>query len=249
MSIETEEDLEALKRVGAIVAETIREMRKAVQPGVRTSDLDDLGRQVMERHGARPAPTLLYKFPGATCISVNEQAAHGVPGNYQLKSGDLINIDVSAELDGYFADAGASFPVGDTDRLKQRLCQATKAALREAMDAVQAGQPINRVGRAIELSAKAQKFRVIRELCGHGVGRHLHEEPTNILNYYEPQDRRRFSEGQVLTIEPFLTTAAVGTRLRQAPDGWTLCVPRGHVVAQFEHTLVVTKDKPIVLTA
>jgi methionyl aminopeptidase len=246
MSIETEADLIALKKIGQIVANCLQTMGKALEPGITTRELDEIGRKFLELHGARSAPRLTYNFPGTTCISVNEEAAHGIPGDKILRASDLVNIDVSAELDGYFADTGGSFIIPPESDLKKNLCLATKRALKAAMKEAQAGKFINAIGRAIELEARRSRLTVIENLGSHGVGRALHEEPGFIPSYYDPKDRRVLKEGQVITIEPFLSTGA--REVFDTGDGWTLATHKKHLTAQYEHTMVITKGHPLIMT-
>jgi methionyl aminopeptidase len=246
MSIDGQDDIDGLKRAGAAVAEARDTMGRHVAPGVSTRELDAIGREVLRRHGARSAPQLAYRFPGTTCISVNDELAHGIPSDRRLQEGDLVNVDVSVELDGYWADSGSSFAVGQVTPRLRRLLGATRGALDDAMAEVTAGAPLRSIGRAVERRAKLAGFRVVRDLCGHGVGRHIHE-PPNVPNTFDARSRAVLHEGLVITIEPFLTTGA--TTIVEAEDGWTLCTPDGSVGAQFEHTLIVTRGAPIVVTA
>lgn len=251
MSIEGQEDVEGLMRVGAIVAEArdamARQLQAASSERMTTADLDAIGRDVLLKHGARSAPGLAYDFPGITCISVNDAVAHGIPSaDHVIVEGDLVNIDVSAELDGYWADSGASFAVGNVDSRKRLLLSTTKHALNDAMQEATAGAPIRNIGRAVQRRARRHGFFVIGDLCGHGVGRNIHEPPS-VPNTYSAFDRQRLHEGLVITIEPFLTTRA--TTVLEDDDGWTLRTPDGSLGAQFEHTLIITRGKPIVVTA
>jgi methionyl aminopeptidase len=246
MSIDGRHDIEGLQRIGAIVAEARDVMGAAVAAGINTAELDAIGKEILDRHGARSAPQLAYGFPGTTCISVNDDVAHGIPSSQRvLRDGDLVNIDVSAELDGYWADTGASFPVGEVSVQASALLQATRQALEDAMEHARAGAPMCNIGRAVERRAKRCGFRVIRNLCGHGVGRYIHEEPQ-VPNTFQPRNRTPLQEGWVITIEPFLTTRA--TMAVTADDGWTLRTPDGSRGAQFEHTMIITRDRPIVVT-
>jgi methionyl aminopeptidase len=246
MSIEGPDDLEMLRRIGAIVARARDAMLAEVRAGVTTAELDEVGRDVLVANGARSAPQLAYGFPGWTCISVNDELAHGIPSPSKvLREGDLVNVDVSAELDGYWADTGASAPVGTVAPKLRQLLWSTREAQAEAMAVARAGQPLNQIGAVIERKAKKHGFKVVRTLGGHGVGRHIHE-PPHVSNVFEKRDKTVLWEGLVLTIEPFLTTRAID--VVEADDGWTLRTPDGSVGAQFEHTFVVTKDRPIVLT-
>jgi len=246
MTIETQDDIVALQRIGKIVSMTLQHMLDAAEPGMTTRELDRLGERLLEEHGARSAPKLTYDFPGYTCISINEEAAHGIPGDRVIRAGDVLNVDVSAELGGYFADTGGTVVVPPTTAQKTRLCHATRAALAEAMKGARAGQPINRIGAAIERTAKAYGFKVIENLGSHGVGRALHEEPEHIAGYFDPSDTRLLHEGMVITIEPFLSTKS--RIVDEMSDGWTLVGARGNLSAQYEHTMIITKGAPIVVT-
>lgn len=246
MSISDERDVAGLKRIGAVVAAARDAMGAHVAPGVTTAELDAIGKEILERHGARSAPQLAYGFPAATCISVNDRLAHGIPSpTCVLQAGDLVNIDVSAELDGYWADTGASFPVGTVSEQASALLRATRLALEDGMAKARAGEPLRNIGRAVERRAKQCGFQVIRNLCGHGVGRYIHEEPS-VPNTFERLDRTVLRAGLVITIEPFLTTGA--TMAVEDADGWTLRSSDGSRGAQFEHTLIVTGGRPIVVT-
>ncbi len=246
MSIDSEEDLKKLAAIGKIVAIVRDEMLKHVKPGISTKELDDIGKRILQSYGARSAPMCEYNFPGFTCISVNDEAAHGIPGAKVLKQGDSVNIDVSAELGGYFADTGATVVVDNADQLKSNLCECSKNALLKAIAKVKAGTPINRIGKAIYDEATSNGFKVIKNLAGHGIGRRLHEEPSHILNYFDKKDRKKLTYGLVLAVETFVSTGA--RYVIQGRDGWTLRTPDKSIVAQFEHTVIVTDNTPIILT-
>lgn len=246
MTIETQDDVVALKKIGRVVSLTLQRMLGAAEPGMTTRELDSIGERLLEEHGARSAPKLAYRFPGSTCISINEEAAHGIPGARVIRAGDVLNVDVSAELGGYFADTGGTTVVPPTTSQKTRLCHATRTALAEAMKCARAGQPINGIGAAIERTAKVYGFRVIENLGSHGVGRALHEEPEHIAGYFDPADKRILQEGMVITIEPFLSTKS--RIVNETGDGWTLAGARGNLSAQYEHTMIITKGAPIVVT-
>jgi methionyl aminopeptidase len=245
MTIETQQDLEKLRAVGRVVAEARRRMAGALRAGVTTGELDEIGRGCLEEFGARSAPEATYGFPGATCISVNDEAAHGVPSERVIADGDLVNIDVSAELDGYYADTGASFPVGNVDRRGLQLCRFGRRALAAALGQVRSGGRFRELGRAVDRVARGGGFSVVADLGGHGLGRGLHEAPE-FIPFGRSNDRRRFHKGLVVAIEPFLSDGATG--VWEESDGWTLRTRGGRRAVQFEHTVVVTDGKPIVLT-
>ncbi len=246
MSINSEKDLQGLRKIGRIVARCLRHMQSQLEPGITTLELDAIGGQFLAAHGARSAPILTYNFPGHTCISVNEEAAHGIPGPKVLKAGDLVNIDVSAELDGYFADTGGSAIIPPESKLHQRVCAAAKRALESALREARAGAPLNRIGYAIETEATKSGLTVIENLGSHGVGRALHEEPGFIAGYYDKQDKRILKKNQVITIEPFISSGA--REVVEKGDGWTLVTHPGVFTAQYEHTIVITEGMPLIMT-
>lgn len=247
MTIDSDRDLQGLLAAGKVVANCLVFMQEQARPGMTTAELDAVGAAYLKKHGAESAPIKAYAFPGATCISVNEEVAHGVPGRRVLRAGDLVNIDVSAYLDGYVGDTGGSFVLGApaTD-VQARLCDAARRARDEAIREVSAGRELRLIGRTVEQVARDAGFVVIRNLGSHGVGRSLHEDPQFIAGYEDRTDRRRFHEGMVLTVEPFLTNGK--TVAREGTDGWTLLNGRGTLSAQYEHTLIVTKGAPIITT-
>lgn len=221
-------------------------MLDAAKPGMTTRDLDLLGERLLDEHAARSAPKLTYDFPGSTCISINEEAAHGIPGDRVIRAGDVLNVDVSAELGGYFADTGGTIVIPPGTPKKTRLLHATRVALAEAMKSARAGQPISGIGAAIERTAKAHGFRVIENLASHGTGRALHEAPEQIAGYFDPSDTRILRDGMVITIEPFLSTKS--RTVSETADGWTLAGVSGNLSAQYEHTMIITKGAPIIVT-
>lgn len=246
MTIESQRDLDGVLAAGRVVASVRDAMLAAVEPGMTTAELDRLGAEMLDRFGAKSAPKVTYGFPGATCISINEEAAHGIPGERAIRAGDVVNVDVSAELNGYFADTGGTMVVPPVARIKARLCHATRAALENALAEARAGALINRIGTVIQATARSHGFEVIRNLAGHGIGRSLHEQPDGIVSYCDRLDTRRLRLGQVIAIEPFLSTRS--TQVTEAEDGWTLLGQPGNLSAQYEHTLIVTRGAPIVAT-
>ncbi|MBB6673963.1 type I methionyl aminopeptidase [Cohnella nanjingensis] len=247
MTVGSQNDIEGLKKIGKIVAWTIREMKRHARVGMTTKELDDIGGRLLKRHGAVPAPKATYQFPGNTCISINQEVAHGIPGNRIIQPGDLVNIDVSAKLGGYYADAGHSFPILPSHPSLSRLCNYTHATMMKVISSLHHGVKLNEIGRMMENEAAKGGYRVIQNLCSHGIGKSLHEAPKNILPVYDKHDKRVLKEGMVITIEPFLSTGA--DYVVERSDGWTLCVPDNSYVAQHEHTIIITKNQPIIVTA
>ena len=246
MIVSTQKDLEQLRHIGGIVARTLREMAAALEPGISTAELDAIGEAALAREGAVSAPMSSYNFPGATCISVNEEAAHGIPGSRLLRKGDLVNIDVSASKNGYFADTGASFAVGPVRRDLAQLLADGKRALDIGLQEVRAGAQIAAIGTAIGKFAEKRGYTLIRNLASHGIGRKLHEYPGEIATWPNKRDRRLLTKGLVLTVEPFLSMG--GTYASQAADGWTLISEPSAPCVQFEHTVVTSDRGPIILT-
>ena len=246
MTIGNEDELEKLKAAGALVARTLQAMGQALEPGITTRELDQIGRQMLELEGARSAPELTYNFPGATCISIAPDVAHGIPDDRAIKAGDLINIDVSAELDGFFGDTGASFAVPPVSRQVERLCRDGRRALWTGIRAVRTGGDLAAPGRQIDAFARKNGYSLVRNLASHGVGGALHEHPTEIPTWNERSERRKITEGLVFTLEPFLSLGA--DWVEETGDGWTLRPPGGEHTVQYEHTLVATRNGPVVLT-
>lgn len=245
MSVDDDAQFEALKKIGEIVANCLVWMKHSAKIGMTTAELDEIGAQFLREHGALSAPQTMYNFPGATCISVEHEGVHGVPGDQILQEGHLINIDVSAERDGFFADTGGSFVLGAASNQKNNLCVTTQKALKLALKNVTHKAPLNQMGKVVQNHAEKAGLTVVRNVGGHGVGRSLHEAPEFIANYYNRNDRRLFKENMVVAIEPILSTGAHA--LEDKGDGWTLHHPR-FFTAQFEHTVMVTKDRPYIFT-
>lgn len=247
MTSDTAQDLQGLRAAGKVVGYTIAEMKKSVVPGMTTAELDEVGARILKHFGAKSAPQVTYNFPGTTCISVNEEVAHGIPGTRVIQAGDLINIDVSAELNGYYGDAGVSFQLPPYNEKLVHLCRSTEETMMSVINHLRAGMKVNEIGRVMESEARKRGYKVVRNLCSHGIGKSLHEKPFEILPFYNPRVTTVLKEGQVITIEPFLSTGA--DFVEQQSDGWTLSVSDNSRVAQYEHTIVVTKGQPIILTS
>ncbi|MBY5352714.1 type I methionyl aminopeptidase [Rhizobium leguminosarum] len=246
MVIANDDELVKLKEIGRICANAIQVMAAAMEPGMTTLELDQIGRKVLQDSGARSAPEFCYQFPGATCISINEEIAHGIPGPRVIRAGDLINIDVSAEKDGFFADTGASFAMPPVKPKIERLCRDGKRALWVGLNQVKSGEPLAKIGTAVGAFAQKNRYTLVANLASHGVGRSLHEEPAELSTWPDPSEKRMMTEGLVFTVEPFLSLGA--TWAEGGDDAWTLYADPKAPTVQYEHTVVATRNGPVVLT-
>ena len=246
MTIRNEDDLQGIVRAGRVVRSALDVMRKAVSAGMTTKALDDLCAGEFERWGARSGPQLAYGFPGVSCISINEEAVHGIPSETRtIRDGDLVKLDVVAELDGYYADAAITVPVGNASQRRRKLAGCAQSALRDALKVARAGRPISEIGRAVQTEVERQGFSVMPELGGHGVGRAVHEEPF-VPNYDDPWNRQVLWTGLVIAVEPVISSGAGGSV--PSDDWWTIRTVDGSPSAHFEHTIVITRGDPIVVT-
>ncbi|MEX3481968.1 type I methionyl aminopeptidase [Staphylococcus hominis] len=247
MIVKTDEELQALKEIGYICAKVRDTMQEATKPGITTKELDNIAKELFEEHGAISAPIHDEKFPGQTCISVNEEVAHGIPGKRVIREGDLVNIDVSALKNGYYADTGISFVVGEADNpLKQKVCDVALEAFDAAMAKVKPGTKLSNIGKALHATARKNDLTVIKNLTGHGVGQSLHEAPSHVMNYYDPKDKTLLKEGVVIAVEPFISSKA--TFVTEGKNDWAFETKDKSFVAQIEHTVIVTKDGPMLTT-
>ena len=247
MSITREAEFIGMQKASEAVAYTLKEMRNYAQPGMSTRELDNYGAVILSDFGAKSAPFVTYGFPGCTCISVNNEFCHGIPSdNRILEEGDLVNIDVSAELNGFWSDNGGSFVLGGDIHGHQKLIDASKQILHKAIYNIKGGVRISDIGHLIETEAKKRGYKVIKNLTGHGIGKSLHEEPSEVANYRDRFNTTRFKKNSVLAIETFISTTSTYTETLN--DGWTMVGNKGGFMAQHEHTIVVTDGKPIILT-
>ncbi len=246
MSIRSHAQLEKLRAIGRIVRLALDRTAAAVKPGITTRELDRVGARVLAENGAEPAPPKVYGFPGALCISINDEAIHGIPGDRALQTGDLVKLDLVAEKDGFFADAALTVPVGEISGAAGALVRCAESAFHRGARAAVAGSRVSDIGRAVEQETHRCGFQVIRELCGHGVGQTIHEPPS-VPNYHDPRFRARLTEGLVITIEPIL--AAGNGRAVLEHDRWTIRTADRSLSAHYEHTVVITRGAPILLTA
>jgi methionyl aminopeptidase len=246
VSIETAGDWTGLKRIGRIVKLTLDALVRHVRAGVSTTELDDVAKRVLRQHGARSAPALVYGFPGTVLISVNDEVVHGIPGPKRLQAGDVVKLDVTLEKDGYVADAARTVIVDEGSDAAKRLVACAEAAFAAGLAVARAGRRVNEIGRAVEREVRAAGFAVVHGLTGHGVGRTIHEPPS-VPNVYDPWVRDVLTEGLVLTIEPLICTGRPAA-ITDA-DGWTVRTRDGGLAAHHEHTIVITRGTPVLLTA
>ena len=246
MTIESKSDLSSMRAVGRLVALALREMRDAVRPGMTTEQLDEIGARFLRKRGARSAPQLTYNFPGFNCISVNEQVVHGVPGSRVLKPGDVVKIDVTAELDGYIADSAITVVIPPVSTRAHNLTECARAAFKKAMKVAGSGVRVAELGRAVEKEVNRWGHSVIRDMCGHGVGRGLHEQPS-VPNFFSPFTPGKLQDGLVIALEPIISETP--TALVEEEDGWTIRTASGCLAAHYEHTIVIQGGRAEVLTA
>jgi methionyl aminopeptidase len=245
MSIESQADFEGISRAGRVVAGVLKAMASAVEAGITTQELDDIGASKLRQHDARSAPRQLYGCPAYNLISVNDEVVHGLPGPRALRPGDVVKLDVTAEVDGYIADAATTVVLPGGLETGERLQRCAIAAFDAGAAAARSGHRVSAIGRAVEREVSSHGFAVLRELAGHGVGRHIHEEPT-VANYFDPHQRDVLTEGLVLTIEPLIAERRTG--VKQDADGWTLRTRNGCLAAHYEHTLIITNGAPVIVT-
>ncbi|WP_010093175.1 type I methionyl aminopeptidase [Ornithinibacillus scapharcae] len=245
MIAKTVDDFNGLKEIGRICASIRNELVQCTKPGITTKELDDIAKEMFQKEGAQSAPKGEYDFPGYTCISINEEVAHGIPSERIIQEGDLVNIDVSGSKNGYFADTGISFVVGKGENILQKICDVAKEAFYAGLKEVKPGVKTNALGKAAHNVAKKNGLTVIKNLTGHGVGRSIHEAPDHILNYFSIWDAEMLTDGMVIAFEPFIST--LEEEVFQSEDGWTYLTDESYV-AQYEHTIIVTKEGPIITT-
>ena len=246
MNLVTErEDVDRLRRCGLIVADMLDRLTAAVQVGITTASIDQMAAQMIADAGALSAPRKVYNFPGSICISLNEEAVHGIPSERVIQAGDVVKVDVTVESEGWITDAARTVLVGPINPRADLLSRCSETALIKALSLARHGRAIWELGLAIETVVKKSGFRVLRQLCGHGVGRSIHEAPV-IPNFYDRRYTDRLQAGMVITIEPILSMSS--EEIVTAEDGWTLKTRDGSLSTHFEHSLLITEREPIILT-
>jgi methionyl aminopeptidase len=246
MTIESNSDLEGIRAAGKLVGEALQEMQRAVEPGMTTEQLDDIGAKFMRKRGARSAPQLTYDFPGFSCISVNDEVVHGVPGPRVLTAGDVLKIDVTAELDGFIADAAVTVIIPPVTAIAHNLVQSAQAAFRRALEVATPGVRVAELGRAVEAEVNRWGYSVIHDMCGHGVGRALHEKPS-VPNFFSPFTPGHLEDGLVIALEPIICERP--SAVYEDEDGWTIRTESGCLAAHYEHTILIREGRAEILTA
>ena len=245
MSITSESDWRGLREVGEVVRLTLEALEQHTRPGITTGELDEIARRLFDEHGARSAPAITYGFPKTVLISVNDEIVHGIPGRRRLRRGDVVKLDVTAEKNGYVADAAKTVVLDGAEPRSRELARCAEAAFEAALSVATAGNRVNMIGRAVEETVTRAGFSIVPSLDGHGVGRTIHEPPA-VPNYFNRRQKDVLTEGLVITIEPLI--AAGDGAVYQDADGWTIRTIDGSVTAHHEHTLVITSGAPVLLT-
>lgn len=246
MIAKSEEEFNGLKEIGRICGSIRDKLVECTKSGMTTKELDEIAKKSFEEAGALSAPKETYNFPGYVCISVNEEVAHGIPGDRVIQEGDLVNIDVSASKNGYFADTGISFVVGQGETDKEKVCKVAKEAFYAGLKKAKPGSKKSALGKAVHNVAKQHGLTVIKDLTGHGIGRSIHEAPDHIFNYFSRWDDELLKEGMVIAFEPFISTLEEEVFVSEE-DEWTLFTQKS-LVAQYEHTIILTQEGPIITT-
>jgi methionyl aminopeptidase len=239
------EEIDAIRAAARLVAQTLAMLGREVRPGVTTAALDQLAESFIRERGARPAFKGYRGFPASICPSINDEVVHGIPGSRALVEGDIVGVDVGVEKGGFYGDAAFTFPVGRVSEEATRLLQVTQEALMRGVAEAKAGNRVGDISHAIQSYVEAQGFSIVRSLVGHGIGRHMHEEPQ-VPNYGTPDRGPRLMAGQVLAIEPMVNIGA--PEVLTQPDGWTVVTKDGSLSAHFEHTVAVGPDGPEILS-
>ena len=245
ITLKSAHEIELMRRAGKITAAARALARDMVKPGVTTQQIDKAVFQFITEQGATPSFLHYNGYPASVCVSVNDEIIHGIPGKRVLQEGDIVSVDVGATLNGCVGDNAATFPVGDVSQEALDLLAVTKASLFEAIAAAQVGARLGDVCHAVEAYCSERGYGIVREYCGHGIGREMHEDPE-VPNYGKPGHGVRLMPGMTFCIEPMINQK--GDAVRVLKDGWTVVTANGSLSAHFEHEIAVTKDGPVILT-
>ena len=244
--IKTPDEIEKMRVAGQLAADVLHMISEYVKPGVTTDELDKICHDyIVNEQNAIPAPLNYHGFPKSICTSVNHQVCHGIPSNKKLKNGDIVNIDVTVIKDEFHGDTSKMFMVGEASILAKRICRISHECMKTGIEMVKPGVRLGDIGHAIQQHAESNNCSVVREYCGHGIGRQFHEEPQ-VLHYGTPGSKEILEPGMTFTIEPMINTGKRHVKL--LPDGWTVITKDRSLSAQWEHTILVTEDGFEVLT-
>jgi methionyl aminopeptidase len=246
INLKTTHEIELMARAGNLLGTVLEELRRAVRPGLKTIELDRLAERLIRAGGARPGFLGYHGFPNSICVSVNDEAVHGIPGGRRVQPGDIVSLDLGLVLDGFWADVGCTVPVGKVSPEAERLIRVTEEALYVGIEQAQAGGRLGDISSAVQRHAEKAGFSVIKQFVGHGIGRQMHEDPQ-VPNFGVAGTGPELRPGMTLAIEPMVNAGAEDVYIK--PDGWTVCTVDGSLSAYFEHTVAVTKDGPLILTA
>lgn len=246
ITIKSTRELGYMREAGRVVAGTLAEVGKAIRPGVSTRELDTIAENFIRKQGAKPAFKGLYGFPASICASVNEEVVHGIPGLRKVNNGDIISIDTGAELNGYYGDSAVTFPVGEVSDEALELMRVTEAAMYAGIDKARAGNRLTDISHAVQETAEAHGYGVVRDYVGHGIGTKMHEDPQ-VPNYGRPGRGPRLQAGMAIAIEPMIN---LGTHeVRSLSDGWTVVTKDGKLSAHFEHSIAIKDGAAEILTS
>jgi len=245
INIKTKEEIEMMRPACLLAADTLVMIEPHIQPGITTDEINTLVHEYIVSHGAYPSPLNYHGFPKSVCTSINHTVCHGIPGPKKLKDGDIINVDVTVYLNGFHGDTSKTFYVGEPGVKARKVTEVARISLQKGIEAVRPGATLGDIGYAIQTYAESEKCSVVRDYCGHGIGREFHEEPQ-VMHYGQSGSGLEIKAGMVFTIEPMVNLGKYQVKL--LGDGWTVVTRDKSLSAQFEHTLVVTGDDVEVLT-
>ena len=243
--LKTEEQIQRMREAGMILAALQKEIAKIIKPGISTMEIDRFVEEYLEARGAYPEQKGYQGYEYATCASINDEICHGFPRHEKLKEGDVVTIDMVVNVDGWLADSAWTYPVGNISEDAQRLLDVTKKSLYLGIEQAVIGNRLGDIGHAIQSYVESNGFSVVRDFVGHGIGQDMHEDPQ-VLHYGTPGRGQRLVEGMVMTIEPMINMG--GYQMKLDDNGWTARTVDGSLSAQYEHTIAITKDGPIILT-
>jgi methionyl aminopeptidase len=245
IALKTADEIETMRRAGRIAALTLNMVADCIEAGMTTGQLDLLVEDFIRSHGAIPGFKGYQGYPASACISIDDEVVHGIPGKRVIREGEIVSVDVGTVVDHYFGDHARTYAIGEISKEKRQLMEVTEKSLQAAIDKARKGNKLGQISATVQKIAEAKGYGVVRQLCGHGIGRRMHEEPQ-VPNYGSPQDGPVLEVGMVLAIEPMIN---VGTyNVKTMPDGWTIVTADGSPSAHFEHTVAITEHGPQVLT-